>query len=218
MWALALLLASAPVEQITTTPGLTEEQVAPVLAAGRAALADCINLEAPDDAKDDRLLVRFNVERDGAVEKDSVDVWSVFLDDQCVREHVRDWKFPRVPVLDRVNVTWLIHFLVTPAERKKLRDKQIGEMRAYCDELTRLLPKAKDVHAAVVEAAVRLAEKPLSRGGMNWVGGLAGIPLPVGTKDADFQIEIFDGVAKEIAPWNCPAVEVLRKVSAQEKR
>ncbi|WNG21168.1 hypothetical protein [Cystobacter fuscus] len=160
--ALCLLTPAAqaaevsPASRVETSPGLSPEAVKRVFDQQRPALASCMRLlteEAlrentpwnPPPDVDDRILLRFEVGRDGKVLDDArgghiPHVGGLYLERNCVRLLVRSWVFPAFPARqgEKVSVEIEARFSTTAAERKAELARIREEFEALCRALSAL--------------------------------------------------------------------------------
>ncbi len=140
--------------QVDTSPGLSPEAVKRVFDQQRQTLAACTRLltevttEAtppwnPPADTDDRILLRFEVGRDGKVrngerEEERPRVEGLYLATDCAGRVVSTWTFPSFPALkgEKVRVEIRARFSTTAAERKAELAQLRDELEGLCKALS----------------------------------------------------------------------------------
>lgn len=161
----------SPAFQVDTSPGLSPEAARRAFDHQRQALATCTrllteriprepNVWNPPAEVDDRILLKFEVGRDGKVrsgtrEAEQPLAEGLFLDLDCARRVVSAWTFPSFPAREgeTVKVEIRARFSTTAAERKAELARLREELEALCRALSTLdaskPPTRQDVTQAV---------------------------------------------------------------------
>ncbi|WP_257454714.1 hypothetical protein [Archangium lipolyticum] len=226
--ALCLLLPVAhaaevsPASQVETSPGLSPEAVKRVFEQQRQALASCMRLLTEEDPRentpwnpppdvDDRVLLSFEVGRDGKVREVAHDgkgprVEGLYLDRTCVRMLVRSWRFPAFPARqgEWVRVEIQARFSTTAAERKAGLARIREEFEALCRALSALGGGKPPPKQDVTQILQRFLAERRSRlfPGMRY--SLEGL-LDVNVRD---MVTLYENSAIELlgTPVACPTV------------
>jgi hypothetical protein len=156
----ALGVEVGPLQEVSTTPGLTRKEVVSVIEPRLANLKRCARLvfettspqgrwsfrplELSPDA-DDRLTLEFEIAPTGKVADRSLEVRSLFAEDGCVQADVATWVFPSFQSKKNVRVSVLLTFRVTADERKQQLGACQEALRASCKLLS---TKPDQVNAA----------------------------------------------------------------------
>jgi hypothetical protein len=189
----------------------------------RQALASCMRLlnevtprgstpwNPPSEA-DDRILLTFEVKRDGKVrnearEQEAPRVEGLYLDSYCARGVVQSWTFPPFPAHEGelVRVEIQARFSTTPAERKAELARLREEFDTFCRALSALddgkPPEVKDAAQAIQRyLAERRASIPPRM--VYFVGALAHL-------NAQGVSTLYQSGSRELlgAPVACPKVD-----------
>jgi hypothetical protein len=139
--------------EVDTSPGLSPDAVKRVFNQQRQTLVSCMRVLVevtprgstpwnPPAEVDDRILLTFEVKRDGKVrnelrEEERPRVEGLYLDRACARDVVRSWTFPTLPTREgeTVRVTIRARFSTTADERKA----ELARLREEFDTLCRTL-------------------------------------------------------------------------------
>lgn len=226
--ALCLLIPAAhaaevsPASRVETSPGLSPEAVKRVFNQQRPALASCMRLLTEEALKgntpwnpppdvDDRILLRFEVGRDGKVLDDPRDghiprVEGLYLDRNCVRLLVRSWTFPAFPARkgEEVRVESHARFSTTAAERKAELARIREELEALCRALSALGGGKPPTTQDTTQTVQRFLAERRSRLSPLMLSGLESL-LHVNVPDL---VAIYENVTMELlsTPVACPTV------------
>ncbi|QRO01237.1 hypothetical protein JRI60_20495 [Archangium violaceum] len=212
----------SPASQVETSPGLSPEAVKRVFDQQRQALASCMRLLTEESPKentpwnpppdvDDRVLLSFEVGRDGKVREDARGgngprVEGLYLDRPCARMLVRSWSFPAFPARqgEWVRVELQARFSTTAAERKAGLARIREDFDALCRALSALGGDKPPTEQDVTRTLQRFLTERRSRLHPSMRYGLEGLS-GVNVRD---MVTLYESSAIELlgTPAACPTV------------
>ncbi len=152
------------IERASASPGIREATMREFLSGKLGVIDACVPDLLPETSElDDRVAIKFVVESGGQLRSRSVTVRGL-VDENCLVEQAKSWKFPKPNGAQPVEVEWFLRLKPDVERSRRVRADAKRELADYCDAFKKRLKKSPK---SEWEAGAALTDFLRSRGGKN---------------------------------------------------